>query len=86
MEPAAIERTIRDAWPEAEVEVAGDGRHFDLVVVTDRFAGLRKIRRQQMVYALLGDAIARGELHALNIHPFTPAERDERAGGSWSGS
>ncbi len=60
MEPAEIKTIIRAAWPDCSVEVSGDGRHFDLVLVSDAFEGARKIKRQQMVYAILNDHIAAG--------------------------
>jgi len=54
--------------------VEGDGRHFNLVIVSSQFEGLRTIKRQQMVYAALNAEIASGALHAVNMRTFTPAE------------
>jgi acid stress-induced BolA-like protein IbaG/YrbA len=44
------------------------------VVVSDQFEGKRAVARQQMVYATLQDDIASGELHAISLKTFTPAE------------
>ncbi len=65
---------IHAEWPDATVEVSGDGRHFDMVIVSDVFEGARKIKRQQMVYGILNEHIAEGTVHAVNMKTYTPAE------------
>jgi acid stress-induced BolA-like protein IbaG/YrbA len=65
---------VRAAFPGAEVRVGGDGYHFELTVVSEAFAGLRPVQRQQRVYATLADAIRSGALHAVNIVAQTGAE------------
>ena len=62
------------------VATAGDGRHFDLRIISDQFNDLPKVKRQQMVYALVQDHIREGRLHALNIHAITPAEWEAKNG------
>ena len=74
MEPAAIKAILEAAWPECTIDVAGDGRHFDLTIVGDIFEGARKIKRQQMVYAVLNEHISQGTIHAVNMKTFTHAE------------
>ncbi|MES2203827.1 MAG: BolA/IbaG family iron-sulfur metabolism protein [Pseudomonadota bacterium] len=56
------------------VEVTGDGRHFDAVIVSDEFIGLNTLKRQQKVYACLNEKIASGELHAFSMKTFTQQE------------
>ena len=55
------------------LEVDGDGRHFDAVIVSAAFEGKRPVQRHQVVYAVLGDRM-REEIHALSMKTFTPAE------------
>lgn len=69
-----LERLIGDGLPGAEVRVTGDGSHFEAVVVSALFEGRTMVQEQKMVYATLGDRIARGEVHALSIKAHTPAE------------
>ena len=64
---ALLERSLQDC----DVTVAGDGRHFELTIVGDVFVGLRPVKQQQLVYAALGDAIASGDIHAVNMRLFT---------------
>ena len=45
--------------------------HFDLVVVSEAFAGLRAVQCHQRIYQLLADELS-GGVHALAIHAFTP--------------
>jgi len=54
--------------------VEGDGRHWQALVVSPEFEGLRAIRRHQRVYATLGSRMHTDEVHALSMKTFTPAE------------
>jgi acid stress-induced BolA-like protein IbaG/YrbA len=56
------------------LEVSGDGRHWQAVVVSAHFVGLRLIGRHQKVYATLGNKMHNDEVHALSMKTFTPAE------------
>jgi len=47
--------------------------HFKLVLVTDRFTGLRPVQRHQGIYALLKEELA-GPVHALALHTYTQSE------------
>ena len=74
MNPEDIKTLLAAAFPDADIQVDGDGRHFNLVLVSNQFEGLRSIKRQQMVYAALNAEIASGALHAVNMRTLTPAE------------
>jgi acid stress-induced BolA-like protein IbaG/YrbA len=56
-----------------ELQVEGDGRHFDAIVVARAFEGKSRVQRHQLVYAALGDRM-RAEVHALSIKALTPDE------------
>ena len=56
------------------VVVDGDGRHWQAVVVSAQFEGLRLIARHQKVYATLGSKMHTDEVHALSMKTYTPAE------------
>jgi acid stress-induced BolA-like protein IbaG/YrbA len=70
-----IRALLLHAMPGSEITVGGDGYHIDIEVVSDAFAGQSRVRRQQLVYAALGDAIRSGAIHAVNIKTATRAER-----------
>ena len=59
------------------VEVAGDGHHFEAVIVSDAFRGLSRLARHRLVYGALGDRM-RAEIHALSMTTVTPDERAAR--------
>jgi acid stress-induced BolA-like protein IbaG/YrbA len=56
------------------IEVAGDGRHWDAVIVSPEFEGKRLIQRHQRVYATLGAKMQTDEIHALSMKTLTPTE------------
>jgi len=74
METETVTTLIRDGLPGAEVQVTGDGTHFEAVVVSDTFAGKTPIQKQRMVMATVRPQIESGELHALSIKTFTPEQ------------
>ena len=49
----------------------GKESHFKTVIVSDAFNGLRLVQRHQKIYALLGDLLSPGKIHALAIHAYT---------------
>lgn len=74
MNPQDIQQRIAAALPDCEVEVNGDGSHFEARVVGSVFEGLSPVKKQQLVYKTVNDLITSGELHALTIKAYTPDE------------
>ena len=74
METERVEALIEAGLPGARVEVTGDGRHFEALVVSDAFEGKSLIQRHRMVLATVNSEIASDELHALSIKAKTPEE------------
>ncbi len=69
-----IERLIREAIPDAQIEITdlrGDGDHYAARVVSASFAGMPRVRQHQRVYAALGGRMG-GELHALQLETAVP--------------
>lgn len=69
MQASDIERMIKDAIPDAKVEIrdlAGDGDHYAATVISAAFKGLPKVKQHQMVYAALKGNMG-GVLHALAL-------------------
>ena len=71
--PESIQKNIEQGMQVSYVNVAGDGRHFEAVVVSEEFAGMSRVQRHQRVFQTLGDRM-REEIHALSIKTFTPQE------------
>jgi acid stress-induced BolA-like protein IbaG/YrbA len=80
METAAVAALIRAGMPGAEVQVTGDGRHFEARVVSSEFEGRSLIERHRLVLATVTAEIERDELHALSIKAYTPAQWAAMAG------
>ncbi len=74
MQPQAIQALLEAGLEQCEVTVQGEGNHFDILVIGELFAGLRPVKKQQLVYAVLNSHIADGTIHAVNIRTFTPGE------------
>jgi len=72
--PESIEASIAARLDCVALEVAGDGHHFEALVVSPAFRGLSRVERHRLVYAALGDRM-REEVHALSMITQTPEER-----------
>lgn len=67
MKAEEIERLIKEALPDAEIELKdlrGDGDHYHARVSSAAFNGKTRIQQHRMVYAALQ---GRGVLHALAL-------------------
>ena len=71
--PEEIKSLIEQNLAQSEVEVSGDGRHFDAVIVCAEFAGKTRIQQHQMIYRALGDKMEE-EIHALSMRTVTPKD------------
>jgi len=69
MKGEEIEKFIRDAFPDADIEMkdlAGDDNHWAASVKSAAFKGKSRIAQHQMVYAALKGNMG-GVLHALQL-------------------
>ncbi|MGD9540920.1 BolA family protein [Methylocystis sp.] len=74
MPAAEIERLIKSAIPDAQVELTAlvnDNDHWAATVVSESFRGLTRVKQHQMVNAAFGARLG-GELHALQLTTRTP--------------
>lgn len=78
----AITRKVQEAFAPTHVELINESHmhagprtdsHFKLVLVSETFAGLNKVKRHQAVYRLLSEELE-GPVHALALHLYTPTE------------
>jgi acid stress-induced BolA-like protein IbaG/YrbA len=75
--PEDVKRYIAQGLDCERVEVEGDGRHFQALIVSAAFAGRNRVARHQLVYAALGERM-REEVHALSMRTLTPEEYREQ--------
>jgi len=79
MDARSLQKMIEDNIATAHVAVSSpDNVHYEAVVVSDAFEGLLPVKRQQMVYAALGNTITSGEVHALSLKTYTTAQWQDR--------
>ncbi len=71
--PEQVRSYIENGMQCDQVRVAGDGQHFEALVVSEAFRGKSRVQRHQLVYAALGERM-RAEIHALSMRTLTPEE------------
>lgn len=74
MTPDDIQALLATVFANDTIQVTGGGAKFEVTIVSDQFEGKRPVARQQMVYAVLNEHIASGEIHAVTMALSTPAE------------
>jgi stress-induced morphogen len=74
MDAGEIERLIKQALPDAQIEIrdlAGDGDHYAATVVSEQFRGKSRVQQHQMINAAFGDHMGT-TLHALSLQTRAP--------------
>ena len=74
--PDSVKQGISGGLACEHLEVAGDGQHFEALIVSKTFEGRNRVQRHQLVYAALGDRM-RQDIHALSMRTLTPEEWKE---------
>ena len=88
---AAMRRKLAEALAPLRLEIVDDSArhaghvgarpegesHFNVEIVSARFAGLPRVARQRLVYQVLADEL-RTDVHALALKTLTPGEDDAR--------
>ena len=85
----SIETKVAEALAPAHLDVInesgmhsvppGSESHFKLVIVSDRFIGLTRVKRHQTVNGILEKEL-REDLHALSMETLTTEEWEQRHG------
>ena len=75
MEAEALKARLKSDLSAESVDVSLDGDRAAISVVAPVFEGLSRVKRQQMVYRYLNDAITSGAIHAVTITAKAPSER-----------
>ena len=73
---AEVKSRIENAFPDAQIEVRdtrGTSDYFEVLIVSEAFEGVSRVRRHKSVYALFQAELA-GDIHALSLLTYTPAQ------------
>lgn len=76
MNASEIEQFIKEALPDAEVQIndlRGDGDHYAAFVRSAAFKGKSRVQQHQMVYNALQGRMG-NELHALALQTAVPED------------
>jgi len=74
LEAGTIIAKVQSLYPDAKVEVAGEGCNLELLVISDGFKAMPVMKRQQSLLKLFSDDLTSGRLHALSVRCKTAAE------------
>lgn len=80
MENEQLKNLIETGIANSQAMVEGDGRHFNIEVISNEFVDKSMVQRQQVIYGLLQGYIASGEIHALNMKTYTIEEWNHENG------
>ncbi|ABE59566.1 MULTISPECIES: BolA family protein [Chromohalobacter] len=72
MQPSDVKALLESRIDDCQFHIQGEGCNFQVVAISEAFAGLSPVKRQQLIYSALSDEIASGALHAISIKTYTP--------------
>jgi acid stress-induced BolA-like protein IbaG/YrbA len=72
MQEQDIIDAIQSSIPDAQVEARMEGNHAHITVTSAVFEGLSPVKKQQLVYGALNQAIASGAIHAVHMKTLVP--------------
>lgn len=75
MDEAEIRGVLARGLGACDVQMQAEGNKLMLILTGEVFEGLSRVKRQQLVYGLLNDKIASGEIHAVSMKCLTPSEQ-----------
>ena len=77
MTPDQIQARIQTLAPGTQVQVSdltGTQNHYQAVVISSAFEGKMMMEHHRMVFGLFKSEVDSGELHALTLKTYTPAQ------------
>lgn len=80
MSPEALKLMVKQAFPDAELELTdltGTQDHYELHVASSAFEGLTPVKQHRLVYAALEGRVGQ-EIHALALKTYTFAAWQRR--------
>ncbi|MCB1691934.1 MAG: BolA/IbaG family iron-sulfur metabolism protein [Pseudomonadales bacterium] len=76
MDETEIRSILEGGLGAGEIRLQSEGNKLMLLIVSPKFDGLSRVKRQQLVYGLLNDKISSGEIHAVSMRCLAPGEAD----------
>ncbi|WP_117236107.1 BolA family iron metabolism protein IbaG [Vibrio maerlii] len=74
MDSAKVKQLLDEALQLQEIQVKGEGSHYEVIAVDACFDGMNRVKKQQLIYGPLMEYIQRNDIHALSIKAYTPEE------------
>ena len=74
MQSTEVKALLEERIQQSQVIVEGEGCNFCLTIISEKFAGMMAVKRQQTVYKHLHNLIANGSIHAVTMTTHTPTE------------
>lgn len=74
MDEQEIIQRIHSLYPDAQIDINGEGCDFELYIICEAFKGISLLKRQQSILQLFGEELKANRLHALSIKAKTAAE------------
>jgi len=80
-----IEKLVKQGIADSTVFIEGAGCDFTVIVISEQFADLSLVKKQQLVMATLTEPLGNGKLHAVSVQTYTPDEWQARSANNASG-
>ena len=71
-----INPSVFEIVDESKFHQRGEETHFKILIVSEKFEGLSRIKKHQLVYESLGEVM--GKFHALTLSCYTESEAENK--------
>lgn len=81
MDSTQVKQILEDVLSLEEIHVKGEQSYYKVIAVDQRFSGMSRVKRQQLVFSPLMELIRRNDIHAVSVEAFTPTEWEPKKNG-----
>jgi monothiol glutaredoxin len=80
-----IEQLVKKGFADSTVFIEGAGCDLTVTVISEQFADIAAVKKQQLIMATLSDVLGSGKLHAVSVQAYTPDEWQAKQAPAASG-
>lgn len=74
-----VRQLLLASFPDAVVNVTGEGENFSVDVISPEFENSSKFSRQKKILSCVKEQITSGEIHAFSVQAYTQDEWNQNA-------
>ena len=79
MVPEDVRQLLLENFPDATINVTGEGENYSVEVISPEFENTSKFNRQKKILSCVKEQITSGEIHAFSVQAYAQDEWNDNA-------